>query len=138
MALYEMEGVLQYQKHPVTCSSCKLCICDFLIQKQLAVFSERHRKSKTQKIHTQNCPPCEDHKLRQLLPLNATTEEYCDLFKKDEQHGSCVTIAKTLQTTTKSLGLTLIPLLILDIVHRHYLYSKNLSRGTFTISLKCF
>lgn len=64
-------------------------------------------------IYTQNCPPCADHKFLQLLPLSATTEEYCDLFKKYEQHGSCVMTAKTLQPTNKSLGLTLSPPLIL-------------------------
>lgn len=55
-----------------------------------------------------------------------------------EQQSFCVITAKTGQPTTKSLGLTLIPNLILYGSEKLALFTENLSRETVTIKLKSF
>lgn len=47
MALYEVERVLEHQNYPVTY---KLCICDFIIQKQLVVSQKDTEKARLRNL----------------------------------------------------------------------------------------
>lgn len=126
MALYEMERMLQHQKHPVTCSSYKFCICDFLIQKQLAVSQKDTEK-----------PRLRNFTHRTVLPVKITN--FCNFYHSVLPQKRTVTYLKRINNMVlvpwqqklciqplKALVLLLF-LLLFDTIHRHYLYSLRTS-----------
>lgn len=52
------------------------CTWDFT-QKEFATSQKDTKARRSLKCHTQNCPPCTDHRVLQLPPLAGGTGQYC-------------------------------------------------------------